>query len=171
MLQQEKLVNINIAQRLRKHGFNETCDYAYVNCTGLSEKIQEEYPNLTDDGYYDLTKEGGGELDWNIVYPKQIRIVQFYNKNNSDAWWGFEDDYIASAPTLEQVILYFESEYNYIIDVFLEKYDENGIVWKCIVYNIDGSQIKRIIETTYNGKKIDAYKYIIEQILDCINIF
>lgn len=53
---------------IKKHKFKVQSDYHYFLNQIIYPCIVEQYGELTDDGYYELTKTGGGELDFCDVY-------------------------------------------------------------------------------------------------------
>ena len=66
-------VKIEIALLLAKTNFSKDdmedwYEHNYVKHTTVREEIYDKFGELSDDGFYELTKEGGGELDWNEVY-------------------------------------------------------------------------------------------------------
>lgn len=52
----------------RKHNFVAFSDFHYFKDQIIRPEIVEKYGELSDDGYYELTKRCGGELDFDEVY-------------------------------------------------------------------------------------------------------
>lgn len=53
---------------IKKRKFEVESDYHYFNQQIIYPYIVEQYGELSDDGYYELTKNCGGELDFDEVY-------------------------------------------------------------------------------------------------------
>lgn len=72
---------------IRKRKFEASSDSHYFRHQIINPCIVEKYGELTDDGYYELTKDGGGELDFYDVYGwewvleenNRYRNPEFYN--------------------------------------------------------------------------------------------
>ena len=72
---------------IRKRNFNAPSDSHYFRHQIIYPCIIEKYGELTDDGYYELTKDCGGELDFDDVYGwewvleenNQYRDPEFYS--------------------------------------------------------------------------------------------
>lgn len=71
----EDFVTFKISQKLKEKGFNEKCLFAYNDEQIINPKVVEEYGDLSDDGYYELTKNGGGKLKWDNVYIYEQQII------------------------------------------------------------------------------------------------
>lgn len=64
-----------LAIKLREKGFNYDCLFAYNDEQIINPDVVEKYGELSDDGYYELTKNGGGELDWDYVYIYETQLI------------------------------------------------------------------------------------------------
>ena len=53
---------------IKKQKFEVESDSHYFRHQIIRPEIIEKYGDLTDDGYYELTKDCGGELDFDEVY-------------------------------------------------------------------------------------------------------
>ena len=53
---------------IEKRNFKAVSDCHYFKHQIIRPEIVEKYGDLTDDGYYELTKDCGGELDFDEVY-------------------------------------------------------------------------------------------------------
>ena len=53
---------------IKKHKFEVTSDFHYFKHQIIRPEIVEKYGDLTDDGYFELTKRGGGKLKFDEVY-------------------------------------------------------------------------------------------------------
>lgn len=71
---------------IKKHKFEVQSDYHYFLNQIIRPEIIEKYGELTDDGYYELTKDCGGKLKFDEVYGyewvlesnKKYRDPEFY---------------------------------------------------------------------------------------------
>lgn len=64
--------------------FDLISDYAFIKHQTISKDIRKKYGDLSDDEYYKLTIDGGGDLEFDDVYIDEIGIVSknsemFYN--------------------------------------------------------------------------------------------
>ncbi len=72
---------------IQKRNFEALSDFHYFRHQIIRPEIVEKYGERTDDGYYELTKDCGGELDFNEVYGyewvlegnEHYRAPEFYN--------------------------------------------------------------------------------------------
>ena len=67
-------VGIEDAKKLHQIGFNKTdmeewYRHAFVRAWKVSDEAVEKYGELSDDGFYELTEEGGGECKWSQLHP------------------------------------------------------------------------------------------------------
>lgn len=53
---------------IKEHNFKVFSDFHYFKDQIIRPEIVEKYGELTDDGYYELTKDCGGELNFDEVY-------------------------------------------------------------------------------------------------------
>lgn len=101
MIDKKFYVDFEIAKRLKQIGFNEICDTAYQGALNIKKEIQDQYPGLSDDGYYELTVDGGGKLNFEQVYEKGVELSEMFNSNNRIT--QLYTHAICSAPLLLQV--------------------------------------------------------------------
>lgn len=72
---------------VRKHNFEVESDFHYFRHQIILPEIVEKYGELSDDGYYELTKRGGGKLrfdqvygyEWVIESNNEYRDPEIYN--------------------------------------------------------------------------------------------
>lgn len=72
---------------IEKRNFHAPSDFHYFKHQIIRPEIVEKYGDLTDDGYFELTKRGGGELRFDEVYGYEwvleennlYRDPNFYN--------------------------------------------------------------------------------------------
>ena len=68
-----KFIPYEIEKKLQDKGFNYDSYFAYNDEQIINPEVVEKYGELSDDGYYELTKDYGGTLDFDYVYIyKQI---------------------------------------------------------------------------------------------------
>ena len=94
--------DFELSQKLNALGYETESDRVYCKTTEVSDRIHEEYPGLSDDGYYELTKEGGGELEWEDVYETKFRFMSYVYRDL---------DYFY-APRYVTVVHWLESEHD-----------------------------------------------------------
>lgn len=65
----------DLAIILHEKGFNGKCSYAFNDEQIINPEVEKKYGPLTDDGYYELTKDGGGDLEWDYVYIYETMLL------------------------------------------------------------------------------------------------
>ena len=70
-----KFIPYEIEKKLQDKGFNHASLFAYNDEQIINPEVVEKYGELTDDGYYELTKNCGGTLDFNYVYIYKRTIM------------------------------------------------------------------------------------------------
>lgn len=70
-----KFIPYEIEKKLQDKGFNCASPFAYNDEQIINPEVVEKYGELSDDGYYELTKDGGGTLDFNYVYIYKRTIM------------------------------------------------------------------------------------------------
>lgn len=73
-----KFLDIEDCQYLIHKGYDKPSDYCFVSTTKINDDIIIKHPGLSDDGYYELTVEGGGNYNYDDVYQKCISIENKY---------------------------------------------------------------------------------------------
>jgi hypothetical protein len=71
--------------------------------------VREKHGELSDCGFYELTKEGGGDYDWNYVYVDKIRLVHVFDRH-------YHNELVA-APFVEDVLKYLRDEKDIVVNV------------------------------------------------------
>lgn len=161
----EDIVKYEIALKLNNKGFNEKTTFSYNQEQIINPLVIEKYGNLSDDGYYDLTTEGGGELDWDYVYIYSNELVKtdrIYIKRNT-----------ISAPTIYQVGKWLRKEHN--IDIIPMPLSPSTVLKvmdgeKYALYLFqNGNRIiqdtKKVCFATYEEALLNGILYIIENVL------
>lgn len=111
----EDFVPYDLAVKLRDKGFNCNCLFAFNDEQIINPNVVEKYGALSDDGYYELTKNGGGELDWDYVYIYETKLML---KRNIILKRNFID-----APTISQVLKWLREEKKIYVSVEVERED------------------------------------------------
>ena len=103
-----KTVDIDIAGRIKDLGFEIPYSYVYASVQDINDEVREKHGELSDCGFYELTKEGGGDYDWDYVY---VRREQLISRNRC-----YYADFI-KAPFVEDVLKYFRDEKDIVVNV------------------------------------------------------
>lgn len=159
----EDIVTYDIAVKLDEKGFNYKTTYSYNQEQIINPLVIEKYGNLSDDGYYDLTKEGGGELDWDYVYIYSNELVKtdrIYIKRNT-----------VSAPTIYQVGKWLRTEHK--IDIIPMPLSPSTLLMGREKYALylyqNGKRIlqdtKKVCFVTYEEALLNGILYIIENVI------
>ena len=159
----EDIVSHDIAIKLSEKGFDYKTTYSYNEEQIINPLVIEQYGGLSDDGYYDLTKEGGGDLEWDFVYIYSYELVKtdriYVNRNT------------VSAPTIYQVAKWLRTERN--IDVVPMPLSPSTVLMggeKYVLYLFkDGQRIiqntNKVCFITYEETLINGIKYVIDNVL------
>lgn len=70
-----KFIPYEIEKKLQDKGFNYNSPFAYNDEQIINPEVVEKYGELSDDGYYELTKDCGGTLDFDYVYIYKQTIM------------------------------------------------------------------------------------------------
>jgi hypothetical protein len=122
-------ISYDLAEQIYEKGLILECDYAYYKEERVKPNIITTYGELSDDGYYELTKDGGGNLEWDEVY--------FY-MNVLKKYAGDIDEIQFFAPQLDSIIQWLKDETDTIIEV---KYDKDTLKYNVVCYINDGDYI------------------------------
>ena len=117
----EDYVTYELAVKLKEKGFDYKCLFVYNKEQIINPEIVKAFGELSDDGYYELTKEGGGKLDWSFVYINEYQLIQY-----RDVLIPRET---IKAPTISQVLKWLREEKAIHLNVVLL---EKG--WYCDVW-------------------------------------
>lgn len=104
----EDFVTFEIAKKLKEKGFDYKCLFVYNKEQIINPEIVKAFGELSDDGYYELTKEGGGKIDWSFVYINEYQLIQY-----RDVLVARE---MIKAPTISQVLKWLRKEKKYHIE-------------------------------------------------------
>lgn len=122
-------ISYDLAEAIYNKGLILECDYAYYKEIDIKPNIIITYGDLSDDGYYELTKDGGGDLEWDDVY--------FY-KNVLKKYEGDIDEILFFAPQLDSIIQWLKDEIDTAIEV---KYDKDTLKYNVVCYINDSDYI------------------------------
>ena len=105
----------------------------------INPEIIEKHGNLTDDGYYELTKDCGGPYKFNEVYIYDYKLML-----KRDVWGEKEMVY---AYTIEQILKWLREEKKiYVCVLYIPKIDK-----KNDYYFLSMQKIGNLGNTIYNG--------------------
>lgn len=138
-MNKEDYVSLEVAELLKNIGFDELTDSMYADIYRVSDKMQKEYPNLSDSGVRDLLKENGGNMDENEVYSHYREEVYINCKNSDIAHGKSLETMICSRPTLYQAQKWLRNNFNVHVNVMCTDYDDklNKCKYNCSVVNFD----------------------------------
>lgn len=98
----EDFVPHEVAVKLKQKGFDYPCLFVYNKEQIINPEVVKAFGELSDDGYYELTKEGGGRLDWNFVYIYKHQLIPYRDV--------LIEREIIKAPTISQVMKWLREE-------------------------------------------------------------
>lgn len=153
-------VKYDLALKLKEKGFDYKCLFVYNKEQVINPEIVKAFGELSDDGYYELTKEGGGRLDWDFVYIYEYQLLQYGDVI-------IERD-IIRAPTISQVLNWlFEKKQLFIsldcnecdhFGLFFTIYKKDEETWVNCGFNDD-------YYNTPEEAAIGAIEYIVENLI------
>lgn len=135
----EDFVTFEMAKTLKEKGFKEKCLFAYNDEQVINPKIVEEYGNLTDDGYYELTEDCGGKLKFDNVYIYEQQIIL---RDKIIIERNFID-----APTISQVMKWLREK-----EISIEPCATPYSYWYYMIKE------KGTIKVTYTGENYKTYE-------------
>lgn len=154
----EDFIPFELAVKLKEKGFNEKCLFVYNDVQIINPKVVEEYGYLTDDGYYELTEDGGGKLKFDNVYIYEQQIIL---RDKIIIERNFID-----APTISQVLKWLREEKKIYIMV-----DRSFSVRGWHYYIIDDDDFENPIQQEvehnrcYEQAAIDAIEYVLDNLI------
>ena len=154
----EDFIPYDLAVKLRDKGFNCNCLFAFNDEQIINPDVVETYGVLSDDGYYELTKDGGGELDWDYVYIYETKLML---KRNIILKRNFID-----APTISQVLNWLRNNHNIFIVVFINDDTDNPVTYEiykgveCVMY-----EHKYYSLSEWNNAEVDAIEYVLNRLM------
>jgi hypothetical protein len=104
-----EVITFEIAKKLKEKGFDYKCLFVYNKEQIINPEVVKTFGELSDDGYYELTKDGGGELDWDFVYVNNYQLIQY-----RDVIIPRE---MIKAPTISQVLKWLREEKKIAINI------------------------------------------------------
>ena len=128
----EDFVTFEIAKKLKEKGFNKKCLFAYNDEQIINPKVVEEYGYLTDDGYYELTEDGGGKLKFDNVYIYEQQIIL---RDKIIIERNFID-----APTISQVLKWLREEKELHIEIYMYHNCYLFEIYNTKIYDADFTQ-------------------------------
>lgn len=105
-------VDINIAGRIKDLGFDIPYSYVYASVQDINDEVREKHGELSDCGYYELTKKGGGDYDWDYVYVYKTKLVHVHDR------YYFNE--LVTAPFVEDVLTYFRDERDIVVNIIYD---------------------------------------------------
>lgn len=108
-LMKMQTVDIDIANRIKELGFDIPYSCMYVSVQDINDEVREKHGELSDCGFYELTKEGGGEYDWDYVYVDKIKLIHVLDRRCHKE--------LVAAPFVEDVLKYFRDEKDIVVNV------------------------------------------------------
>ncbi|MBR5297253.1 MAG: hypothetical protein IKU29_05215 [Parabacteroides sp.] len=107
----KQVISKELAELLYNKGVIVPSILCYNDEQVINSEVVEKYGELSDDGYYELTEEGGGDLKWDYVYVYETQLL-----HRSDVWIRRN---FYPAPTIDQVINYLYEQHKIFINVSL----------------------------------------------------
>lgn len=107
-------IDVEDAKKLHQIGFTkadmeEWHRHAFTRGWRVSDEAVEKYGELSDDGFYELTKEGGGKCKWNEIYTNEWAISDFYPMDGQEFYLS---------PTLDEIKTFLRKTYRKHITIY-----------------------------------------------------
>ena len=107
---------LELALQLREKGFDLLCDYIYTNHYRVKDEIIEQYPGLSDSGYYELTEKGGGRLKEEEIYANYVEPSRTYARN-TPKYLDLYMNMVCTMPTLDEARTWLRDTYKFHVVV------------------------------------------------------
>ena len=155
----EDYVSLEVAKLLCELGYNEWEDRYWSKSLVVSEEAIAKYGELSDDGFFELTKEGGGKLDLSEIYTDEWHLDYWSNSNSELQAMGFGTRGF-SAPLLYLANKWLTLKYGYDFEIMYETGGLNVMHKMDIVdtrrgvrcYFLCGSEEYNIMTASYENK-------------------
>lgn len=151
----EDVVSFDLAKRLKEKGFDYKGLFVYNKEQIINPEIVKAFGELSDDGYYELTKEGGGRLDWDFVYIDEYELLQYRDvKAERD---------IVKAPTISQVLKWLREEKKIHICVDFDK----DMIWyyQIAEYHTTSYKHQQYGYNSYEETAIAGIEYVLDNLI------
>lgn len=157
------LLTLKQCKSLKRLGFNDNTVYYWYKRQEIKPEIVEKYGNLSDDGFYELTKDCGGDLKFEDVYHYTYRQCVFtdiyvYLDNKNDG---------LNNPNYDEFINWLVKEHKMILSV---SYSAEGWYFELVsfdnktpAYIIKASEPEHLIgiNNPYRAKMNEAIEWTI----------
>lgn len=147
------LLPYELSLLLLKKGFDNETNFMWVRSYRIKDEIIEKYPGLSDDGYYDLLKSNGGELEEEDVFG-YVTETMHMRCRNTKLYFDHYSYMICSCPSISEVLKWLIADKHTYINV--QPYsDENGIYFESSYSVIvDNTSVNK----TYLAERFDNYE-------------
>lgn len=137
----ENYVSIEVAKLLKEKGYDWVSDSMYRNNYRLKDDIKDKYPGLSDDGYLDLLKKNGGELEEDEVYGYYEDPVIITCKNDK-LYFDLYPGMICARPSLYEAQKWLREKHNIHLDVRCVGYSRplRRADYRCEVFAVDNRE-------------------------------
>ena len=126
-MKEKEIVSLEVAKALFKTEFTEWCELSYIRGSQITDYAIEKYGELTDDGYYELTKQGGGTEPWNNIYDPNYRLTRYHGTNG---WFKSDKIRAYAAPSVYEVQAWLRDEKNiYVAPQLTENEQLIFVIW------------------------------------------
>lgn len=115
-------------------------EHIYRKGSTVREETYRKFGDLSDDGFYELTKEGGGDFDWDEIYDTGWKLSNHY---------PFDGEEFLLCPTLYEVQSYLRNTHKIHITIY--SYSQES--WQ---YRI--TKPKQKLEDGYFGEDFSTYE-------------
>lgn len=151
-MKEKEIVSLEVAKALFKTEFTEWCELSYMRGSQITDYAREKYGELSDDGYYELTKQGGGSEPWNNIYDQNYRLTHYGGTNR---YFQSEKIRAYAAPSVYEVQAWLRDEKNIYVAPQLTK--DNSLTF--VILNMS------------TGEKINSRKkFSIDEFYMCFDI-
>jgi hypothetical protein len=159
----KRVVNLEIAKKLRKMNYNNSSLFVYNKEQIINPEVVKKYGNLSDDGYFDLTIDGGGELEWNYVYMYPYTLMTI----NEAIRMPYD---LIFAPTLLDVTDWLRTEHNIIIELKPYLDCNSNLQYYSYVYKFENDKLIMLDYSFTRETNCNTYEELlaktIEEIID-----
>lgn len=153
-------IDIELAKQIALIGFSindmeNWYHHAFTKSWRVSDKARKKYGDLSDDGFYELTKDGGGKLKWREIYTNDWAISSHYPLPEQEFYLS---------PTIYEVQTFLRKTYKKHITIYSKSQES----WQYRITSpgqdlIDGDFSEDFAE--YEDALYDAITYITKQLI------
>lgn len=152
----DEYVSLPLSLRLKNIGYDYPSNMMYCHNYRVKDEILKKIPNLSDDGYLELTKDYGGLLDEEDVYGYYDEAIYCHCMNDK---FHFENypDMLCVCPKYTSVIEWLRTNNNIYVNIYPDIDNFNKVIYSANIIFVQNDNVTCL--TTYHINDNDKEYY------------